>query len=134
MTRWLVSSLLAAVVGTGWAADTNGLAALRWQYRVIAVFAPTAEHGDQAYDTLQSSRGLDKRDIAWFVVGPDRIRTNLDRAICRDALEAVHGNGYEAVLIGKDGQVKNRQATLDLPRLFEAIDAMPMRQQEMRNR
>ena len=42
---------------------------------------------------------------------------------------------FEAVLVGKDGGEKLRATTpLTSERLFEIIDAMPMRRQEMRQR
>lgn len=42
---------------------------------------------------------------------------------------------FEAVLVGKDGSEKLRADTsLTSERLFETIDAMPMRRQEMRQR
>ena len=42
---------------------------------------------------------------------------------------------FEAVLVGKDGGEKLRSPEPLTPeRLFETIDAMPMRQQEMRQR
>ena len=42
---------------------------------------------------------------------------------------------FQAVLIGKDGGVKARWAEpVSLNALYELIDAMPMRQREMRER
>jgi hypothetical protein len=39
------------------------------------------------------------------------------------------------ILVGKDGAEKQRSQTpIDLAMLFRTIDAMPMRQQEMRSR
>ena len=43
--------------------------------------------------------------------------------------------GFRAVLVGKDGGAKlTADQPLDAPQLFATIDAMPMRQEEMRER
>lgn len=39
----------------------------------------------------------------------------------------------EVILIGKDGGIKSRFDRVDLKAIFSDIDAMPMRQNEMRN-
>ena len=46
------------------------------------------------------------------------------------------GREIQLLLIGKDGGMKTRQsgANLDLERVFELIDSMPMRQAEMQRR
>lgn len=42
---------------------------------------------------------------------------------------------FAVILVGKDGTEKQRSQTLiDPATIFSAIDAMPMRQQEMRDR
>ncbi|WP_190510597.1 DUF4174 domain-containing protein [Leptolyngbya sp. FACHB-321] len=42
---------------------------------------------------------------------------------------------FAVILVGKDGTEKQRSQTpVDLELLFRTIDAMPMRQQEMRSR
>ena len=46
----------------------------------------------------------------------------------------VEDDGFLAVLIGKDGTEKERyEAPVAADAVFEAIDAMPMRQREMRD-
>ena len=48
--------------------------------------------------------------------------------------EALQIDGFEIVLIGKDGGVKLRSKTpLDVETLYAVIDAMPMRRREMRD-
>ena len=48
---------------------------------------------------------------------------------------AVPDDGFAAILVGKDGTEKLRSDTPVTPvTLFAAIDAMPMRQQELRDR
>lgn len=132
MRNIMFASIFSILAGIG-SADAATLDTLQWDYRVIAVFAPTAAAGRDAVNTLEHSAGIAERDIAWFVLTTDAIETNLAQTVTRDSLTAVHaGDGFEAVLLGKDGGVKSRQTeTLDLDALFNAIDQMPMRQQEM---
>lgn len=136
MARLLATSLLAAAVGTASAAGSADLNTLQWHYRIIAVFVTDTQAAQQAEDRLAAASGIDDRDIAWFVVTPDAVQTNLDIAISHASLATLHeADGFEAVLVGKDGTVKRRQTdTLDLPAFFDAIDAMPMRQREMHDR
>lgn len=134
MRKLLFVSLFSALAGTGTsAAAAATLDSLRWDYRVIAVFTATDTAGQEAADTLTRTTGIADRDIAWFVVTPEAVASNLSTAIDRGSLAALHqADGFEAVLVGKDGGVKARQTEeLDLSAFFGAIDRMPMRQQEM---
>lgn len=135
MRNALYFSIFAALMGAGASAAAATLSDLQWDYRVIAVFAPTDTDAADARDTLERSDGIADRDIAWFVVSPGGTASNLDRRIDRNALIAMHDNdGFEAVLVGKDGGVKSRQTEeFDLQAFFGEIDQMPMRQNEMQS-
>jgi hypothetical protein len=55
----------------------------------------------------------------------------LGRGQLRDTLQI---DGFEVILIGKDGGVKLRAKTpISIQELFSLIDAMPMRRQELRD-
>lgn len=127
---------LFAALGVGTPAAAATLDDLRWDYRVIVVFTPTDTRGQEIRDDLASEDGVRIRDIAWFVVTPERTHSNLDMAMDRQPLLDLHeAMGFEAVLIGKDGLVKARQSeSLDVSALFERIDQMPMRRNEIRER
>lgn len=67
------------------------------------------------------------------------LRTNYPGAIearLKQELEQRFFSRSDAVvfLIGKDGGLKASAGELDLPALFERIDAMPMRRREMESR
>ena len=102
----------------------------RWNKRPILVFASSGQ--DEGYtkqlDVLRSDRrGLAERDIV--------VLSDLDSRATGDLREALRIEGFEVVLIGKDGGVKLRSKTpVSLDRLFARIDSMPMRQREMRSR
>ncbi len=116
-------------------APLTGLAPLRWQQRIILV------DGQQIPDAIERLReaqiAIDERDILWFVNQQGRLQSNypgpLDDALAAELKRQYFSRSDAAVfLIGKDGGLKTGDQRLDLPRLFERIDAMPMRQREMR--
>ena len=114
-------------------APLAGLAPLRWQHRVILV-------GEQIPDASERLReaqaAIDDRDILWFVNHQGQLQSNYPGPLS-DALAAELERQYfsrsdaAVFLIGKDGGLKAGDQRLDLPGLFERIDAMPMRQREM---
>ena len=111
-----------------------------WENRPLVVFAPDSDHPIVAAqrDQLDCQRAaLRERDMVVIeVVGA---RTAVDGASSA-ALEAdtlrqryrVSRDEAAALLIGKDGGVKLRlPGAISANRLFETIDAMPMRRREM---
>lgn len=134
MRDLLFAALLAAVFTTGCShAGAGAVPSLTGQYRVIAVFAGNAKRASGLTDAFKSSPGLAERDIAWFVLGPHKITSNIKAVPDRSTLEKLHtADGFQAVLIGKDGTLKASQlGGLDIQGLLDAIDQMPMRKQEM---
>ena len=111
-----------------------------WENRPLVVFAPDSDHPIVAAqrDQLGSQRAaLRERDMVVIEVIGQRIA--IDGEVT-SALEAeslrqryrVSSNDAAALLIGKDGAVKLRQpGAISANRLFETIDAMPMRRREM---
>lgn len=115
--------LIQAFVGT-----MEDLSLYRWRQRLIVIFAPSPH--DQRYiaareTMLGQKAGLVERDIVVLVdASPD----------AGGGLRAQLGvDGFRMLLIGKDGGVKiDRAAPIPAEVLFATIDAMPMRQREMR--
>ncbi|WP_353221683.1 DUF4174 domain-containing protein [Salinisphaera sp. C84B14] len=132
LRRFVMASLCSTLIGAGSAAAAT-LDDLQWDYRVVAVFTPTDTAGRETADELSNTVGIAERDIAWFVVSPDALHSNLSKPVERASITALHdGGGFQAVLVGKDGGVKARQSeSLDIHAFFDEIDSMPMRQQEM---
>ena len=108
--------------------DRRDLDAYQWSARPVLVFAPSPEdpdYLDQMAEFREARDGLEDRDIIVLSdTDPDahgRLRAGL--AI----------NGFEIILVGKDGGVKLREDhPLTARALFDTIDAMPMRQREMK--
>ncbi|MBC6696716.1 DUF4174 domain-containing protein [Hymenobacter sp. BT190] len=119
-------------------ASSSSVAALlkasRWQKRVLLLYAPTATH-----PALQQQREL-LRDVAPELKARQLLVRELigselstDDARCLTTQLKVASGGFTVLLIGKDGGVKRRSTRPLAPgSLFSTIDAMPMRQQEMR--
>jgi len=117
-------------------APLDELAPLRWQHRIILVDARIPD----AIERLQAAQQpIEERDILWFVSHQGRLRSNylgpLGNMLAAEVERQYFSRSDAAVfLIGKDGDLKASDQRLDLPRLFERIDAMPMRQREMQGR
>ncbi|MBX0290841.1 DUF4174 domain-containing protein [Hymenobacter sp. HSC-4F20] len=108
--------------------------ASQWQNRVLLVCAPTPEHpelGHQRQLLAKAQPALRERDLlvreAVFAHLPAP-----DQRYLRQQL-GVAATEFTVLLIGKDGGVKQRATRPLTPEQLSAvIDAMPMRQQEMR--
>lgn len=116
----------------------------RWENRVLLVFSPVEEYG-----MLQAQRGLKQqaadgyaeRDLATFYLfpkkGTDPRGEPLSLGTAADFYQSygVARDEFVVILIGKDGGEKLRRTGQPLPTdlLFSTIDAMPMRQREIRD-
>jgi len=113
------------------------LDSLEWENRVIVI--TRMKNQDESLQLLRNYEAeIDDRDIIWFMISGDNVVTNYTGQLSRDfvgntlqRLASVQGKVF---LIGKDGGIKSANDTLDLEVIFSEIDAMPMRQYEMRNR
>ena len=78
-----------------------------------------------------------RRDIIWFIFDRSDVITNYQGKVnpsIKSQVKAWSGKEKQSVvLIGKDGGAKSVSSSLELQKLFELIDGMPMRQQEMVN-
>ena len=118
-----------------------GLEELRWQYRVILIFArePYLSNALQNLDEYKAE--IEERDIAWFVLDDNSLYTNYDGKLEDQLREELMDSYFKPVpsetavlLIGKDGGIKSRSTDLDLEATFGLIDQMPMRRSEMRRK
>ncbi|BAY15040.1 hypothetical protein NIES21_08260 [Anabaenopsis circularis NIES-21] len=120
------------------------LSSQKWQNRVLLVFAPSVNnrtYQQQMQLFNQHQNGFKDRDLVLVqVLATDKSYANgqlIDEssvANLRDRF-GVDKDNFRVILVGKDGGVK-RQDTTPVPatEIFEQIDAMPMRQQEMQQR
>lgn len=142
MLRFLVFTLLASSFALGCLAQTPAakpslaaqIKAQRWQKRVVVLYAPTSESAElkqQKASMAAAAAQVQARDMLIMEAIETKL-TAADKQYVRQTLGVAPGS-FAVVLIGKDGGVK-RKATkpIDPSELFETIDTMPMRRQEMR--
>ncbi|MEM6292023.1 MAG: DUF4174 domain-containing protein [Myxococcota bacterium] len=114
-----------------------------WSKRVLVVFCSDASQWRDAWTASLNADadGLRERDLV--VLDLDTDPPNLDgQPLHRDDVATLRARfeprvgACEVALVGKDGgeKLRQRDAAVSLTDLMLAIDAMPMRQQEMRGR
>ncbi len=115
--------------------EMNDLQTYRWKNRIILLFAPSPDHSylqEQRLRLEAETDGLTERDLLVFDVYSEK--TEKEQALKLHRRFQVAANSFAVVLIGKDGTEKLRQyAPVTPEKIFAVIDAMPMRQQEMRS-
>lgn len=133
-TLLIWTALLAAPLQSAHGSEDvlEDVSALQWKYRLILVRDSTA-----AAAQLETARdAIDERDIVWFVLTPTGVVSNYSVPLAADFGLRLQKKYFEdtetrVILIGKDGGIKAREASLDLQGLFALIDTMPMRRREM---
>lgn len=116
----------------------------QWKNRLLFLFAPDVNH--PSYEKLcneiaKQAGEVQDRDLVIVEIlaqGASQIDTEpIDQqtaASIRDQF-AVSPQAFTVILLGKDGGVKlKRDDHVNLAAVFELIDSMPMRQNEMRQK
>lgn len=115
----------------------------QWQNRLVLIFSQT-DSGDLYQQQLTefegNKEGFADRDLIVLHLfsnassfGDDRSISDFDTRKLSDEYD-VGTESFTVILIGKDGTEKLRTTSvLETEKLFTVIDAMPMRQREMRN-
>jgi hypothetical protein len=116
----------------------------QWQHRILLVFAPSTD-SPQYRQQMQAWQvdvaGTDDRNLKLVQIlatGESQVDGRSLGSASAERLRQQFGitpEEFAVILVGKDGTEKQRSQTpIDLAALFRKIDAMPMRQQEMRSR
>ena len=109
---------------------------LRWKSRIILIWS--GEQEAIAQSLRDSAYDIKDRDIVWFVLNDSGVISNYAGKISEDFAEDTANRyssiGKKVILVGKDGEVKRAADTLTLDLLFETIDSMPMRINEMKEK
>jgi len=143
MKRILLTALLLGLTaGPADARPKADIEQYQWENRLLLVFAPSDQ--DAAYQNLKarlqaSTRELLDRDLLVFHLFAQGQGWVEETLVSEDSVRSLYQE-YDirvgtltVVLIGKDGGEKMRQTHgFDLQSIFDRIDAMPMRQREMR--
>jgi hypothetical protein len=139
---WMLVVAVSSIPPAAATSEIN-LSDYRWKHRLLFIFAPsTTDATFLALDKrlAQSALEIEDRDMIIFRIfenSPSRVS---DKPLLPGDDEAlrrrfgIETGRFTVVLVGKDGGVKlvaHRNA--DLQSIFNLIDSMPMRQQEMRD-
>jgi hypothetical protein len=139
---WSRRTLLAATMtGAVGAAGATPFPDKRWRRRLFLIFAPSADH--EGFKQMRAQTRTPKfgaRDLDLVEVTGDEVRVDR-RAVAAPTADELRrayqvARGTLAVrLVGKDGTVKlARAGAVPITEVYELIDTMPMRRQEMRER
>ncbi|MEZ0538636.1 DUF4174 domain-containing protein [Fibrella arboris] len=134
----LITSLLGSYWPTLAQSLESKLSVRKWQRRTVLIYAPDAGHKDllsqQQLLTAQQA-GIAQRDMD-VLVALDSDLSAIDRKYLQSGDRKLPPSArFATYLIGKDGGVKQRFSTpVPATDLFRIIDAMPMRQSEMRGK
>jgi hypothetical protein len=119
----------------------QGMESYQWKARPVLVFAAsadTAAYRSQLQALRAAGGGLRERQIIVIGVSGNAVQAVAGGGARQSAANLRRAYGvpdgeFQVVLIGKDGGVKLRSREPVSPQeLFQLVDAMPMRQQEMR--
>ena len=140
----VLTAVLACALFGGQEALSMDLNQFQWKNRLLFIFAP--EEGDSIFQALQSEiltlpDGISERDLVVFKIletGPSYMETTrIDpqtAAAIRTKFAAPLGQ-FTCILVGKDGGTKlKRHSPVKIKEVFDLIDAMPMRREEMRKK
>ncbi|MBV8886427.1 MAG: DUF4174 domain-containing protein [Chroococcidiopsidaceae cyanobacterium CP_BM_RX_35] len=116
----------------------------QWHHRVVLIFAPSERspaYQQQMQQWQAYPEGIRERDLKLvevLVTGESRADGQPITPASAERLRQQFGitpEDFTVILVGKDGTEKQRERVpVDPTVLFRTIDAMPMRQQEMRSR
>jgi hypothetical protein len=148
MIRYHLILILLAVMmvpsASGRDQERVDLRAYQWKNRLLILFAPSEK--DLIYQSFKEqlqrrAREVHDRDLLIFHVletGENRLANlplNKEQGISLRKTFSIMPGQHMVILIGKDGELKLRkELPVELSEIFSVIDAMPMRQREMRER
>lgn len=113
----------------------------QWENRLVLILTKDKDNEDyrqQLQELREHEEGVRERKLKVYHVTPMEFRLGLKEPTPwqpSDIYDAYkkEGSDFQVILIGLDGTVKlDQQKVLSADKLFETIDAMPMRQAEMR--
>lgn len=105
-----------------------------WKNRIVLIWSKNPLLYKDILD--ESKKKFQDRDMYWFMFNESKILTNyigkISEEFVLNAMKKRSNHKSNVVLIGKDGGVKNSDKNLNLGFLFDRVDSMPMRVNEMR--
>ena len=134
--RLLSIALLLAIPAAATPADLRSVAGMQFHNRVLLVFAPSLRDPRLAIQRQTMAKAVleaSARDLILVQVAGDAVIGAHDKADRLRRHFQIAPNLYRTLLIGKDGNVARTTAgPIEAAALMHVIDAMPMRQEEVR--
>ena len=128
--------LLPLHLASGAAPEIAGVEDLRWKNRIILIWSEDQKAIAQSLN--DSAQEIKDRDIVWFVLNGSEVISNypgkVSGAFAENTANRYSSVGKKVILVGKDGEIKRLVDALTLDLLFETIDSMPMRINEMKEK
>lgn len=124
-------------------AQNTSLDDFQWKNRLLIIYSnvqKSAPFEGQLAKISQNKEGYQKRDLKVIILKNQKVDWNSNenhhlgfhQIVKKLNIEEIQP--FQNLLIGKDGGVKLRSnSPISNEKLFETIDAMPMRQREMRD-
>ena len=109
---------------------------LAWKNRLILAKVNNFQKHESIFKQYEDA--VQERNIAWFILHDNNLHSNLrlnaSTVLISQISRILQDDQSETfLLIGYDGEIKARYNGLEISRIFELIDSMPMRQYEMAN-
>jgi hypothetical protein len=120
------------------------LTQFQWKNRLLFLFAPDRNHPFYKHldrQIIEQKSEVEDRDLVIFSILLQGLSHMNTTAIDREEADSIRDQfmippqEFSLILIGKDGGIKfKRNDQIDLAEVFELIDSMPMRRNEMRQK
>ncbi|MEM0909015.1 MAG: DUF4174 domain-containing protein, partial [Pseudomonadota bacterium] len=124
--------------------EASQLQPARWETRPLLIFTPSDTAADLSRQTTELANhagGLTDRRMSVYIVEPRRVFTTFGGPVVRADPKAlrrrfkVPDDAFRVILVGLDGGAKGMwDQPVASETLFNLIDGMPMRRQELRRR
>jgi hypothetical protein len=113
------------------------LSRYQWQNRLLFIVHSQSDQSVNMMDSIERyQQEITERDLLLFIIHHNEVyypNGTREQSMSGSGLKTALNIGQEdrAVLVGKDGGVKLRQAQINMDGIFSTIDQMPMRKREM---
>ena len=135
----VMSFLLSTFVYSG-QDELRNINQLLWGNRIILIYSSNENNVEVVENKrllIKFKDKINERDLIWFIIKESEVMTNYPNKLSNEFISNTKNRfpieRNKVLLIGKDGGIKAKGAELNLNFIFEEIDSMPMRQQEIKN-
>ena len=120
--------------------ELRNIEQLIWENRIILIYLSDEDNGDDIENKRLLTKYKDQineRELIWFIIKESAVMTNYPNKLSNEFISNTKNRfpieRNKVLLIGKDGGIKAKGAELNFNFIFEEVDSMPMRRQEIKN-